>query len=76
MSRYRQLSAEERAGIKLAAHQRVEAVWTCLGVLRLSSRPDSWQPALGAPADYCGEVLQLIRVTVGVTVGATTLMSL
>jgi hypothetical protein len=25
---------------------------------------------------YCGEVLQLIRVTVGVTVGATTLMSL
>jgi hypothetical protein len=34
MSRYRQLSAEERAAIKLAAHQRVEAVWTCLGVLR------------------------------------------
>ena len=33
MSRYRQLSAEERAGIKLAARQRVEAVWTCLGVL-------------------------------------------
>ena len=34
MSRYRQLSAEERAAIKLAARQRVEAVWTCLGVLR------------------------------------------
>jgi hypothetical protein len=33
MSRYRQLSAEERAGIKLAARQRVEAVWTCLSVL-------------------------------------------
>jgi len=33
MSRYRQLSAEERAAIKLAARQRVEAVWTCLGVL-------------------------------------------
>ena len=33
MSRYRQLSAEERAAIKLAAHQRVEAVWACLGVL-------------------------------------------
>jgi hypothetical protein len=34
MTRYRQLSAEERAGIKLAARQRVEAVWSCLGVLR------------------------------------------
>ena len=33
MSRYRQLSAEERAAIKLAARQRVEAVWTCLDVL-------------------------------------------
>jgi hypothetical protein len=27
------LSAEERAAIKLAARQRVEAVWACLGVL-------------------------------------------
>lgn len=27
------LSAEERAGIKLAARQRVDAVWTCVGVL-------------------------------------------
>jgi len=34
MSRYRQLSAEERAAIKLAARQRVKAVWSCLGVLR------------------------------------------
>ncbi len=33
MSRDRHLSAEERAAIKLAARQRVEAVWTCLGVL-------------------------------------------
>ena len=33
MSRHRQLSAEERAAIKLAAERRVEAVWTCLGVL-------------------------------------------
>jgi len=33
VSRNRQLSAEERAAIKLAAHQRVEAVWACLGVL-------------------------------------------
>jgi hypothetical protein len=33
MSRDRRLSADERAAIKLAARQRVEAVWTCLGVL-------------------------------------------
>ena len=33
MSRYRQLSAEVSPAIKLAAHQRVEAVWTCLDVL-------------------------------------------
>jgi hypothetical protein len=41
MSRYRQLSAEERAAIKLAAHQRVEAVWTCLGVLRPDLTPQA-----------------------------------
>ena len=39
MSRYRQLSAEERAAIKIAARQRVEAVWTCLGVLRPDLTP-------------------------------------
>jgi hypothetical protein len=39
MSRIRQLSAEERAAIKLAACQRVEAVWTCLGVLRPDLTP-------------------------------------
>ena len=39
MSRYRQLSAEERAAIKIAACQRVEAVWTCLGVLRPDLTP-------------------------------------
>jgi hypothetical protein len=33
MSRHRQLSAEVKAAIKLAARQRVEAVWACLGVL-------------------------------------------
>ncbi len=33
MSRNRQLSAEVRAAIRLAARQRVEAVWTCVGVL-------------------------------------------
>ena len=41
MSRYRQLSAEERAAIKLAARQRVEAVWTCLGVLRPDLTPQA-----------------------------------
>ena len=41
MSRYRQLSAEERASIKLAARQRVEAVWTCLGVLRPDLTPQA-----------------------------------
>jgi hypothetical protein len=39
MSRYRQLSAEEKAAIKIAARQRVEAVWTCLGVLRPDLTP-------------------------------------
>ncbi len=34
VSRDRHLSAEERAAIKIAARQRVEAVWSCLGVLR------------------------------------------
>jgi len=33
MGQNHQLSAEERAAIKLAAHQRVEAVWACLDVL-------------------------------------------
>ena len=34
MSRNRHRSAEVSPAIKLAAHQRVEAVWSCLGVLR------------------------------------------
>ena len=46
MSRYRQLSAEERAAIKIAACQRVEAVWTCLGVLRPDLTPQG-KKALG-----------------------------
>jgi hypothetical protein len=33
MSQHRHLSAEKRAVIKLAARQRVDAVWTCLDVL-------------------------------------------
>ena len=39
MSRYPHLSAEAKAAIKLAARQRVEAVWTCLGVLRPDLTP-------------------------------------
>ena len=33
MNRNRHLSPERKAAIKLAARQRVEAVWTCLDVL-------------------------------------------
>jgi hypothetical protein len=33
MSQHRHLSAEKRAVIKLAARQRVDAVWTCLDIL-------------------------------------------
>jgi hypothetical protein len=33
MGRNRQLSAEAKAAIKLAARQRVEAVWACLDIL-------------------------------------------
>jgi hypothetical protein len=52
MNRYRQLSAEERAAIKLAARQRVEAVWSCLGVLR----PDLRGQAKKALADKVFEL--------------------
>jgi hypothetical protein len=33
VSQNRHLSAEKRAAIKLAARQRVDAVWTCLDIL-------------------------------------------
>jgi hypothetical protein len=33
MNKNRHLSAERKAAIKLAARQRVEAVWTCLNIL-------------------------------------------
>jgi hypothetical protein len=54
MSRYRQLSAEEKAAITVAARQRVEAVWSCLGVLR----PDLRGQAKKALAE---KVLELSR---------------
>jgi len=41
MGRNRQLSAEAKAAIKLAARQRVEAVWSCLGVLRPDLTPQA-----------------------------------
>jgi hypothetical protein len=53
MSRYRQLSAEERAAIKLAAHQRVEAVWTCLGVLRPDLTPQAKKALAEKVFDLC-----------------------
>jgi hypothetical protein len=39
MGQNHQLSTEAKAAIKLAARQRVEAVWTCLGVLRPDLTP-------------------------------------
>jgi hypothetical protein len=39
MSRYPHLSAEAKAAIKIAARLRVEAVWSCLGVLRPDLTP-------------------------------------
>jgi len=53
MSRYRQLSAEERAGIKLAACQRVEAVWTCLGVLCPDMTPQEKKALAEKVFDLC-----------------------
>jgi hypothetical protein len=44
MNRNPQLSAEERAAIKLAARQRVEAVWACLGVLCPDLTPQGKYP--------------------------------
>ena len=54
MSRYRQLSAEERAAIKLAARQRAEAVWSCLGVLCPDMTPQ-------AQKELARKVLELSR---------------
>ena len=54
MSQNRHLSAEKRAAIKLAARQRVEAVWTCLDILC----PDM---ALKAKKELAGKVLDLSR---------------
>ena len=53
MSRYRQLSAEEKAAIKLAARQRVEAVWTCLGVLRPDLTPQAKKALAEKVLDLC-----------------------
>jgi hypothetical protein len=53
MSRYRQLSAEERAAIKLAARQRVEAVWACLGVLRPDLTPQEKKALADKVFDVC-----------------------
>ena len=53
MSRYRQLSAEERAAIKLAARQRVEAVWTCLGVLCPDMTPQEKKALAEKVFDLC-----------------------
>ena len=54
MSLNRHLSAEKRAAIKLAARQRVDAVWTCLDVLCLDM-------ALEAKKELAEKVLDLSR---------------
>jgi hypothetical protein len=53
MSRFRQLSAEERAAIKFAARQRVEAVWTCLGVLCPDMTPQEKKALAEKVFDLC-----------------------
>ena len=53
MSRYRQLSAEVRAAIKLAARQRVVAVWACLGVLRPDLAPQAKKALAEKVFDLC-----------------------
>jgi len=53
VSRDRHLSAEERAAIKLAACQRVEAVWTCLGVLRPDLTPQAKKALAEKVFDLC-----------------------
>jgi hypothetical protein len=53
MSRYRQLSAEERAAIKIAACQRVEAVWACLGVLCPDMTPQEKKALAEKVFDLC-----------------------
>jgi hypothetical protein len=65
MSRYRQLSAEERAAIKIAACQRVEAVWTCLGVLCPDLTPQAKKALAEKVFDLCrGEDQKAPRIMI------------
>ena len=65
MSRYRYLSAEERAAIKLAARQRVEAVWSCLGVLRPDLTPQTKKALAEKVFDLCrGEDQKAPRIMI------------
>ena len=65
MSRYRYLSAEERAAIKLAARQRVEAVWSCLGVLRPNLRGQAKKSLAEKVFDLCrGEDQKAPRIMI------------
>ena len=65
MSRDRQLSAEERAAIKLAARQRVEAVWSCLGVLRPDLRGQAKKALAEKVFDLCrGKSQKALRIQI------------
>ena len=65
MSRYRQLSAEEKAAIKVAARQRVEAVWSCLGVLRPDLTPQTKKALAEKVFDLCrGEDRKAPRIQI------------
>jgi len=65
VSRDRHLSAEERAAIKLAAHQRVEAVWACLGVLCPDLTPQAKKALAEKVFDLCrGEDQKAPRIMI------------
>jgi hypothetical protein len=53
MGQNHQLSAEERAAIKLAAHRRVEAVWACLDVLCPDLTPQAQKELARKVFDLC-----------------------
>jgi len=53
MSQHRHLSAEVRAAIRLAAERRVEAVWTCLGVLFPDLTPQAKKALAEQVFDLC-----------------------
>jgi len=65
MSRNRRPSAEVKAAIRLAARQRVEAVWTCLGVLCPDLTPQDKKALAEKVFDLCrGEDRKAPRIQI------------